>query len=415
MRDLSRPFNDLALWRYGIIAPLLHRNDDSPPLYRSICILAERSYFTPDGREKYLSADTLRLWLWRYRKMGVAGLQNKVRKDRGGSQVPDALREALFRLRKEHPLYTVKRLLKELLKEDLWDGRKPSRTALYRFTASHGLNRQVRDIPDSVRPFEYPYFGDLWSGDFLHGPKVKEGVCERKTYLHAIIDDATRYIVVATFHLAENTESVMSDLMLAFQRFGYPRHFYTDNGSAFRSHHLKFVAAKLGIALPHTPPGVPNGRGKVERFFRTVRDGFLTGRQRSSLEKLNADLAEWVEQYHQRVHSSLKMSPLNRKLTDKGQPLPQIDPTVNINDIFRMETTKVVRKDGCVRMWKIRFEIPDAIPGETVQIYHLPWDHTYILHGPDKIVAKPVDTHKNAYRFDKPVRGKRNNNKKEEK
>ncbi|OGJ87990.1 MAG: hypothetical protein A2268_05135 [Candidatus Raymondbacteria bacterium RifOxyA12_full_50_37] len=103
------------------------------------------------------------------------------------------------------------------------------------------------------------------------------------------------------------------------------------------------------------------------------------------------------------------MSPLNRKLTDQGQPLEQIDPTVNINDLFRMETTKTVRSDGCIRMWGKRFEIPDAYPGEEVTIYYVPWDHNYFLSGPDKIFTRPIDPFKNARRFDKPVRGKRNN------
>ena len=402
--------DDLGLWRFGIIAPLLHRHDDSPPLYRELCALSERVYYTPDGHEKSLSADTLRLWLWRYKQLGLAGLRNKIRKDRGGTKVPEPLRNTLALLRKEHPMFTVKRLLGELLQKGVWDGRKPSRTAIYRFTAAQGLNRDFQETPQSVKPFEYAHFGDLWSADFLHGPVVKEGVHARKAYLHAIIDDATRYVVAAAFHLAEDTESLLSDMMMAIRRFGVPRRFYTDNGSAFRSNHLRLVAAKLRIALPHTPPYKPQGRGKIERLFRSIREGFLDGRPRSSLQKLNADLAEWVAHYHQTVHSSLRMSPLNRKLTDPGQRLEQLSPTQNINDLFRMETVKTVRSDGCIRMWGTRFQVPDAFPGETVQIYYVPWDHTYLLSGPDKIFTRPVDPLKNARRFDKPVRGKRADN-----
>ncbi|OGK06219.1 MAG: hypothetical protein A2487_04780 [Candidatus Raymondbacteria bacterium RifOxyC12_full_50_8] len=166
--------------------------------------------------------------------------------------------------RKEHPLFTVKRLLDELLQKGMWDGRKPSRTAMYRFAAAQGLNRNTQEEPQSVKPFEFAHFGDLWSADFLHGPAVKEGLYERKAYLHAIIDDATRYIVAATFHLAEDTESLLGDLMMAIRRFGVPRRFYTDNGPAFRSYHLRLVAAKLRVALPHTPPYKPQGRGYGE-------------------------------------------------------------------------------------------------------------------------------------------------------
>ena len=402
--------DDLALWRFSIISPLLHRHDDSPPLYLEIRALAQRPYHTQDGREKCISADTLRYWLWRYKSLGLDGLCNKPRKDCGRTSVPDSLQQSLVRLRREHPLFTVKRLLRELLEKGVWDGRKPSRTAIYRFTAANQLNRNMQEPVQSVRSFEYPHFGDLWSADFLHGPKVKQGIYAGKTYLHAIIDDATRYIVAAQFHLAENTESLLNDMMMAIRRFGVPKRFYSDNGSAYRSRHLRFVAAKLQITLPHTPPYKPRGRGKIERFFRSVRDGFLTGRQRTSLAKLNTDFNEWITQYHQTPHRGLNMSPLNRKLIDQGDILTQIDPTHNINDLFRMECTKVVRSDGCIRLWKKRFEIPDALPGESITIYYLPWDHEYILVGPDKLIAKPLDTVKNALRFNQPLRGKTKNN-----
>ena len=143
MTNFSSPPDDLALWRFGIIAPLLHRHDDSGPLYRELCVLSQRTYYTATGQEKQLCADTLRLWLGRYKNMGLAGLRNKERKDRCATKVPQPLRDALVQLRTDHPLYTVKRLLGELLQKGVWDGRTPSRTALYRFTASRGLNRNV--------------------------------------------------------------------------------------------------------------------------------------------------------------------------------------------------------------------------------------------------------------------------------
>lgn len=410
MVDSSSESENLALWRYGIIASLLHRTEGSPSLKQSFCAMAARPYYMPDGREKHLSADTLRLWLLRYKQMGIAGLRNKVRKDLGKSAVPESMGKALSALRKANPLITVKRLLKEILGQGLWDGRKPSQAALYRFATANKLCRTDGGLPpESVRSFEYLHFGDLWSADFLHGPSVKEGQRTYKAYLHTIIDDATRLIVAARFYTAENTESLLSDLMLAICRFGIPRRFYTDNGAAFRSHHLQLVAAKMGIALPHTPPYKPQGRGKIERFFRSLRDGFLTGRQRTTLQMLNADLDKWVGGYQESIHSAIGMSPLNRKLTDQGQPLKRIDPTRNINDLFRMTATKKVGSDGCIRMWSNRFEVRDSFPGEAITIYYVPWDKKHILYGENRLHATLLDKHMNARRFDKPIRGIRNN------
>ena len=410
--EFTQP-EDLGLWRFGIISPLLHRGEDAPPLRAQIEQLARNAFFTPLGTERHLCAGTIRDWLWRYRSCGIDGLRNKPRKDRGGTSVPATLGQALADARKGQPAWTVMRLLSALREQGRWDGRKPSRSALYRYAAAHALNRSAAQPPQPVRSFEYPYFGDLWSADFLHGPMVRQGACAHRTYLHAIIDDATRYVVAARFHLAEDIRSMLDDLMLAIRRFGVPKRFYTDNGSAFRSRHLRLVAARLSISLPHTPAYRPQGRGKIERFFRSAREGFLTGRDRTRLSKLNADLTAWIVHYHQSPHRILGMSPLERKLTDKGPALRQIAPTQNINDIFRMEQLKRVGSDGCVRMFGKRFEIPDALPKSQVMIYYLPWEQDYILAGVDKLFVRPLDTVKNALRFDKPRRGNTHPNPKE--
>ncbi len=405
---MSAPFaqpEDDALWRFGIISPLLHPTDEQWQLHKEIERLSRKSFLKPDGTEVRRSPDTLRNWLHKFRQGGLDALRGKPRKDKGSTSVPEPLQDALAQLRQDHPLWTTQRMLDDLMARGLWDGIKPGRSSIYRFTETAGLNRCRHQEPQPVRLFEYQHFGDLWSADFLHGPKIRRGRHAYKSYLHAIIDDATRYIVAARFHLSEGTRSLMDDLMLAVRRFGIPKRFYTDNGSAFRSRHLKLVAARLGISLPHTPAYRPQGRGKVERLFRSVRDSFLTGRDKSSLQKLNADFANWVELYHHRIHRSLAQSPLNRKLDDRGEELKQIPATARIEDYFWMEETKRIASDGCIRKFGKRFEVIDALPGSRTSIYYLPWDTKFIRVGEDRTLAKPVDKHKNARRFDRPRRG----------
>lgn len=402
--------DERALWRYGIISVLLHQQPDGPPLHAQIKELAQRVYYTPDGRQKRLCPATIRHWRAVYLAAGIQGLAGKLRKDRGATSVPQTLQDELAGLRKQQPGWTIKRLLESLAHNGLWNRRKPSRSALYRFCAANGLQRSPTRPPAAVRSFEYPFFGDLWSADFLHGPKIRNGNYAHKVYLHAIIDDATRFIVAARFHEAENTKSMLDDLMLAVRRFGVPKRLYTDNGAAFRSRHLRMVAARLCIALPHTPAYTPQGRGKIERFFRTVRDGFLTGRARTSLAKLNADFAQWLDSYHHTLHRSLDCSPLDRKLADTGPQLRQIPATQQIDHLFAMEEKKPVSSDGCIRLFKKRFEIPDALPGSSVLVTYLPWETNRIFLEPGKTPIAPVDTHKNARRFEKPRRGAHQNN-----
>ncbi len=399
--DLEKQPEDIALWRFGIISPLLHRDPVGFPLYLELKKLALRGFLSPSGQLLYFSADTLRHWLYLFRKGGLSGLYIKERKDKGQTSLPLPLQDAIKDLRGKHPAWTIKRILVTLNNQGLWNGRVPGRNSIYRFTKTHKLNRNPVKPAEPTRSFEYENFGDLWVADFLHGPKVKVGRVEKKAYLHAIIDDATRYIVQAKFHLAEDTRATISDLMLAVRRFGIPSKFYTDNGSAFRSRHLAHVAAKLSLSLPHTPAYRPQGRGKIERFFRTARDGFITGRPRTSLEKLNRELDEWISAYNNRPHSSLDMTPLNKKLSaaDSTRNLPSIN---NMDALFRMEEMKTISSNGCIRIKGNLYDVPQALPGQKVKISYLPWDMSIIYVGDALEPAKFLDKTKNAHRFNKP-------------
>ena len=133
---MPQPFvqpDDHALWRFGIISPLLHRGEDAPPIGAQIKDLARRVFYTPQGKEKHLCPDTIRDWLCRYRTMGIDGLRSKPRKDRGSTSVPESMQTALADVRRQQPQWTVKRLLLTLREQGLWDARTPSKSALYRF------------------------------------------------------------------------------------------------------------------------------------------------------------------------------------------------------------------------------------------------------------------------------------------
>lgn len=402
------PPQDYRLWRFSIISPLLCRGPDDPPLNTMMHEISQKSFLTPRGDLRCISHAAIREWYYRYISEGIDALGNKVRCDKGTSSLSPHLQTALRDLRNTHPQLTTKKILEKLKNRGLWNGRNPGKSAMYRFVTANKLNRAPAALPEPVRPFEFPHFGNLWSADFLHGPKVRIGRRMHKSYLNAIIDDATRYIVAASFHLTEGIRSFLSDFLLAIRRFGIPQRLYTDNGAAYRSRHLAMVCAKLSIAMPHTPPYKPRGRGKGERFFRTVREGFLDEYETTSLKQLNNNFIVWLNGYHNTTHNALGMTPLNRKLIDEGPALKHIPPTQNINDIFRMKICKKVGADGCIRMLKKRFEVRDALPGEKIAVYYLPWDTDYVLTGPDKLIAKVVDTQNNAHRYNKPKR--RNHN-----
>jgi hypothetical protein len=196
----------------------------------------------------------------------------------------------------------------------------------------------------------------------------------------------------------------MIDLREAIQRFGVPQRFYTDNGAAFRSKILHQVGVSLGISMPHTPPYKPAGRGKIERFFRTVRDRLLAKTTAKTLDQLNRDLQEWVGGYHQNPHEGIAgETPLDKRLRIENlcRNLPE---TVNIDALFMQSRLVRLYKDGTFRLHNRIFEAPKAHPAKRVEIFFQPWDLSRVFYGQERWLAQRLDKHENARRFERPIR-----------
>jgi putative transposase len=399
--DESNTPQDVALWRYGIMSRLLHRDPEGLAQEELLAELTGQDWVRPDGERCTLSPETLRKWLYRYRVGGLDALADQPRADKGRFQLPEALADALFALRAEHPRWRLSILFKHVRHTGLWDGLKPSRSALYRFCQNKNLGRAPLP-PSPRRAFAFTAFGQLWSADFLHGPKLWVGKRKAKVYLHAILDDCSRFVVGAAFHTAESVESMMADLMGAVRRFGIPQRYYSDNGAAYRSRHLQVVAARLGIQIPHTPPYQPQGRGKIERFFGTVRGQFLEVQHFKTLEEINQAFAQWLAEYHHTLHSALKATPLDRRLGVENV-CREVPAVADVEPLFRMERRCRVSGCGSIRLMKREFEVPGCLPLSRTTAYYLPWDLSRVFYGDDMLLARPLDRAGNARRFEHPA------------
>jgi hypothetical protein len=198
----------------------------------------------------------------------------------------------------------------------------------------------------------------------------------RKTYLIAFIDDMSRLICHAQFYLSENLNSYLDALRQALLTRGLPRKLYVDNGPAFRSFHLHQITASLGIALIHAKPYQPQGKGKIERFFRTVRSDFLAGVRAQSLDDLNLALDCWLRDlYHNREHSSTGQSPLARYAAhcECVRAAPK-----DLQDHFRQQARRRVAKDRTVAVLGRLFEAPIALIGKQIILFYHPHDPTRV-------------------------------------
>jgi hypothetical protein len=150
----------------------------------------------------------------------------------------------------------------------------------------------------------------------------------------------------------------------ALLKRGLPRKIYVDNGPAFRSKHLEYVTASLGIALIHSSPHKPQGRGKIERFFRSVRMQFLQGYKGSTLLELNEAFDLWLNDlYHQRKHSSTSQSPFERFTAHMEclRPAPE-----DLRNYFRKHARRRVAKDRTITLNGKLYEAPIGLIGKHV-------------------------------------------------
>ena len=293
----------VALFRYGVIAEFTHLPPGTPGLYQRIEAKASLHYTIPGSSRTRIAAETIRDWLKAHRAGGFDALMPKPRTDRGRSRaIPEPVAECLLELKEANPKLSVRALIKQARANGkVPDEQRLPRTTVHRLLSVNGLMRNDPCAPSSNdrRRFAFARAGEMWMSDVMHGPSVfVDGHSKRKTYLIAFLDDATRVIPYAAFALAESTAAFLPIFKQALLRRGLPVRLYVDNGANYRSHHLALICAKLGIALIHARPYQPQGKGKQERWFRTCRSqliAHLSADDTNSLEALNRRLWAWVE------------------------------------------------------------------------------------------------------------------------
>jgi hypothetical protein len=215
----------------------------------------------------------------------------------------------------------------------------------------------------------------------MHGPLILEGKRHRKAILLAIIDDHTRMIVGACFGLMENTkclELVFKDAILSH---GLPDRLYVDNGPSFSSQYLATTCASLGIGLVHSKPYDSPSRGKIERYFRTVREGFLAelglnpshderpAQAEFDLKTLNELFARWLrEKYHHAYHRGIDARPVDRYQRSITQyPRKRVSED-QLDDFFLMSCERTVAKDSTVSFHATDYEVPPQYIGKRVEL-----------------------------------------------
>lgn len=372
--ELDERRREIALFRYGVIAELVQLEPHQRGLYALLTKKAEQDYTIPGSLRRRVAAETIRGWLRAYRRGGFDALVPRVRADQGASRsIPPEVIDLLCHLKEESPELSIPMLIKKARAEH--GNVAPEEIVLpestvHRALARRGLMRKRPEEPTCKdrRRFEYDGACELWMSDVMYGPKIRDTGRSRQTYLIALIDDATRLVPYAAFAFSEGTVAYLAVLEQAVRRRGIPKRLYVDNGAAFRSKQLAIVCAKLGIALIHAKPYSPQGKGKMERWFRTARMQLLPllgPSDLASLDAMNRALSAWIEgEYHHAAHRGLgDETPADKwARTSEGVRMPGAD----LGDHFLAESKRRVQKDRTVTLDGVAFEVDAALVGERV-------------------------------------------------
>lgn len=371
----------IALFRYQLIREAADESVGAKARGIMIRDLASQEHPWPFGGTKRFSRETLDRWVKAWKAEGFDGLKPAARAQ-GPVTEPRILLLAET-LKRENPGRTTAQI-KRIIAATLGDC--PSETTLLRHFRSLNISTNVPGI--ATGRFETEASNVIWVGDALHGPRING----RKTYLFAFLDDHSRMIVASRWTYSEDTVRLAAVLRPALQTHGIPQAVYVDNGSAFSDKSLLRVCSKLGIRLIHSTPYRPQGRGKIERFFNTVTDQFLSeitvteqssvpgtnpGTQISSLGELNTLFTSWVQVlYHRTIHSSTGQTPLQRWDASWERRTPVRKTLEEISEAFLWSETRKVTKTASLSLFGNIYQVDPLLAGTRVELVYDPFDLT---------------------------------------
>lgn len=338
--------------------------------YKSV---AQMIFKDEDGQPNQFTWRTIQTWWYYYRRHGVTAAP--VRADKG----------ELRKVAPEDILAAIEKVLPTFRSASI------NIAAIYRACIEQGHLRRDQIAPNTFRravnkydllkpetkqssrrrlAFAKAHANDMWQADTLHGPYLYFSRDKKPTqvFLICFIDDASRVIAHGAFYAADDTENLVECLQNALYKRGVPKAIYVDNGSNYSSKEFSTICTRLGTVLLHTPVRDGASKGKIERFFRTVRDQFLIRdlEHISSLEELNVAFNDWVEDtYHTREHSTLGMKPIDRFGLDLHL-LRSLRDCAFTQELFHLEATRKVRIDNTFSFHNVRYEAPRDLRGQSI-------------------------------------------------
>jgi len=371
---------EIGEFRYALIAELSNPYLEHGELKRLIREKAQREYEIPYSQRKHISEECIRNWLKKFRKYGKEGLLPKKRSDwRDCRSMSPQEASQLIQYLEEHPELTATRCLIELQKQGKIIS-SVSSSSLSRLVRALGMDRETRkQKAREEKSLKFDFFYPLecvQADDMFAFPVLDAKGGRRKAILMSFLDDATRRVLYANFSFTERSVQFEAGIKHILKAHGLIGMVYVDNGAPFVSRQTKRILDILGIVIAHSTVRRPQGRGKKERFFRTVREQFLRPLDKESIRglgDLNMRFRTWLEsEYHRTPHRGLKgKTPLDAWL-EKSRYIVHMEPSLDLEQAFLHEESRKVYKDSTLTLDGTLYEVSSCLIGKRVKIFYDP-------------------------------------------
>lgn len=366
----------IALMRYGAIAPLITGTAgdyiSNNAYFRDV---SAKGLVMPDGSLRHFAASTIGRWYYDYKKDGLDALVPISRCDLGASRkIDDGLAEEIRYLKEHYPRLSAAEIYRQLRDKGSIGKGQLSESTVCRFLKQLKAEKHLSDNSEMLR-YERPHINEVWCGDSSVGPYLKtEDGKKHRVYVIALIDDASRFITGADVFFNDTFVNLMSVIKSAVSKYGKPKVFNFDNGSAYKNRQMELLAARIGTTISYCRPYTPTQKAKIERWFRTLKDHWMASldmRDYHSLDELRGSLLDYVRNYNQSPHSSLKdMTPQDRFFSEPELIVRLPDDL--IGNSFLLEIERKVSADCVIVIDNTEYEVDCRFAKQHITLRYTP-------------------------------------------
>lgn len=368
--------HDIALMRYSVISPLITGlQEDFPSLDAFFRDASLKGVPAPDGSVRKYAPGTIEKWYRAYKQGGFDALLPAGRSDAGKPRkLDDEIQEQIRYLKTNYPRMSAAAIYRQLQDNGSIRHGELSESTINRYVNLLALEMKATTHQD-MRRYERPHINEVWCGDSSVGPYLKTPDGKKhKLYIIALIDDASRFITGIDVFFNDNFVNLMSVIKSAVAKYGRPKLFNFDNGSAYKNKQMELLAARIGSTLNYCKPYTPTAKAKIERWFRTMKDQWMAAldlRDFHSLDELRGNLFAWVHLYNNTAHASLKGKTPQERFFSEPEQIRRL-PQEQLDKDFLLEIQRRVSADSVIVIDQVEYEVDFRFAKQRIHLRYSP-------------------------------------------